>query len=1139
MVRFGDPNNGRFRMAVFLLAMLLVPAAFAQEKVLLQRRGTVGESSRYEGQANLALGGGGLEINVVIKQKTKLTVKEVNDYGFLTLESELEEMNVSFNGQEFPTEEAAGSKTVLYVDPTGLTTVLETDMEAEDDSGMTQRISQASQVIFSSDPVGPGDKWSHSYPGDKEALLPKAKVEFTFEDFETVSGVRAARLAMNYVEDQSGALKGTGKVWIDVASGETIKTDLSLSGSINLEGMESKGDIKITDKRVSGGLMAVETVGTDEGMDEGDMQDEGEGEDEENIDSTVEGFEKLEGLFPIYRKQEDDGRLKLYMEIPRANLDQYYMLQTTASTGDSASVVAGDPISDLVFQFQEKPNNMIYMVVPNFGFRADEHAPIMRAVKRSFSESYVEAFDIEAKQSDRDSVLIDISDLFLGNIGQVYDLMMGGGGGGLSLFGGGGYSPDREKSYVDYVKNFPENVAVRSIYAFDGTPEPSMGGPTTTADSRSLVVAISYNLFKLETESGFEPRAFDARVGYFTVDFDDMTDFATSTAREQLIMRWHLEKQDPDAQMSEPVEPIVFWLDNAIPDEYRMAVREGILAWNKAFEKIGYRNAIQVKQMPADADFDHSDLRYNIVRWVASPASAYAVAHFRTNPLTGEIVNASITVDANMVRFGTQELGEMVDPTSFFKKPTKEELLERLSKRGRCADCDYAHYALQQKELAGLAIEMVSGPLGPVNKQKYLDDLIRHVVAHEMGHILGLRHNFVASTQLTLEEMKDPAKVAKYNTAASVMDYVPFNPSAIKSAGLPYYSATLGEYDIWAIEYGYSDSVTSKADLDRLARGGAAKGLRWLGDEYADFYDPYVARFDISKEPIDYYQRMLQLSRYLIFELDKHSPRDGESYYEFTKDFNSLFANYSSAAARLSNYIGSYRKFNDFKGDPGGELPMQAVEADKQRRAFDLLKTYIFSERAFAFPKHYYQMFARDPKGGILESMLAGLDDYSMFDQFAGVQGSALSSVMNPGVLNRLWNFEFKAAPGEKVLTARTLLREVQDEVWSELKSGTSVSPLRRQLQREHINMLIQSGVPDFGASSEVSAMAWDQLRKLRTTLQAASRRGYDEATSLHVRESLMRVDRALNAIETIGGSSGPVGGGSILDLLMGRGKGK
>src|SRR5690606_20175203 len=143
----------------------------------------------------------------------------------------------------------------------------------------------------------------------------------------------------------------------------------------------------------------------------------------------------------------------------------------------------------------------------------------------------------------------------------------------------------------------------------------------------------------------------------------------------------------------------------------------------------------------------------------------------------------------------------------------------------------------------------------PVDKERYISDFIRHIVAHEMGHILGLRHNFVASTELTLEEMKNPAKVAKYNTSSSLMDYVPFNPSAIKQ-NMPYYTAGLGAYDYWAIEYGYGHEGATKSELARFAGSGAAKGLAWLGDEFADFNDPYVSRFDISKEPLDYWQRM-------------------------------------------------------------------------------------------------------------------------------------------------------------------------------------------------------------------------------------------------------------------------------------------
>jgi hypothetical protein len=256
---------------------------------------------------------------------------------------------------------------------------------------------------------------------------------------------------------------------------------------------------------------------------------------------------------------------------------------------------------------------------------------------------------------------------------------------GNPLFGGGGggFAIDREKTFVASVKGFPENVVVSTQYNFikGGPPSP---GVDTLSDSRSAVVVVNYNLFPLPNDpvtfaptNGFRSRLYDPRVGYFTgvegigpsfESFDPAKDTADDP-NVYYINRWDLKKKDPKAALSEPVQPIEFWLDNAIPLEYRTPIRDGVLLWNKAFAKMGFKDAIVVKQMPDDADWDPADMRHNIVRWVSSPYSggAYAVAHARPNPLTGQILNASILVDANWTRVINSEHKTLVDPAQAFE----------------------------------------------------------------------------------------------------------------------------------------------------------------------------------------------------------------------------------------------------------------------------------------------------------------------------------------------------------------------------------------------------------------------------------------------------------------------------------------
>ena len=357
----------------------------------------------------------------------------------------------------------------------------------------------------------------------------------------------------------------------------------------------------------------------------------------------MKDYEKLPGYFTLYRKKES-GRETLYMEIKEEQLGQLMMMETTASTGTSGRVVAGDPINDLVFKFQRGDGDKLLLVKPNLDHRVDPKLPIARAVQRSYpQEAYLDSFKIEASQADRKSILIDISGFFKSDIAQISQIFSGGGGGISALLGGGGggfYSMDREKTYTGAIKNFPENLVVEMNYHFVGGGRAgigAMGGADQLADPRSIPFKAVYNVFPLPTNSGYVPRLADPRVGYFLIDFQEYNDDSREDVMTRYIYRWDIRKKDPKAALSDPIKPITFWMDNAIPTEYRESVKEGLLLWNKAFEKVGISNAIVVNQMPDNADWDHADMRYNTIRWVESPASGYAVAQFRVSPVTGQI----------------------------------------------------------------------------------------------------------------------------------------------------------------------------------------------------------------------------------------------------------------------------------------------------------------------------------------------------------------------------------------------------------------------------------------------------------------------------------------------------------------------
>jgi hypothetical protein len=869
---------------------------------------------------------------------------------------------------------------------------------------------------------------------------------------------------------------------------------------------------------------------------------------EKTIDEVVKDYDKLPGLLTLYRKKEASGKETIYAEIREDQLGKLFFLQATASTGDAENIDAGDPINDTLFKFTKTGDDKIMIVVPNWEYRADPKSPLGRAVRRSFPDAYLQAFKIEAKQPDRKSLLIDISDFFRSDFSQITQALNGG---GFTLPGmpSGGYNLDREKTYIQAIKNFPENLVVYTQYHFNRSPR-SPGGDTL-ADPRSLPLMVDYNLVALPNDenyqptNGYRPRLADPRIGYFTTEYINFDDDSKEDQAVRYIYRWDLRKKDPNAALSEPVKPIVFWIDNAVPLEYRDDVRKGILNWNKAFEKIGIKDAIQVNQMPDDADWDHADMRYNVVRWIATPDRVFAISLMRSNPLTGQILNASVNVAANLTQYGKLQRRDLVDPAVAFAKGAamdsdlllsqKGPLPMQVQRRAYGNDPRYCELGEGLKDNAwfgDMALKVLA-PEGntPAREKEFTDQLLTEVVTHEMGHIMGLRHNFIASTEWTLDQLKDPQIVKEHGIGASVMDYNAFNISAIKAKGVDFYSQTIGIYDYWAIEYGYRD-LTPEEESSRLkliASQSNVPGHAFQSDEQAVVgIDPRVMRFDMSADPLAYWEQMLQLSRRLMSNLDHRLPKPGDSYWEFTRQFNSLLGTYANAAGVASRYVGGIELNRNHRGDAMERPTTLPIDVEKQRKALALLNTYVFSPTAFAFPERYYTKFTNDPFG------FSFSQDFPIEDQIAGIQRAALSRLFSGPVLRRIANSEFKrGGDPRRVLTLPMLFDSVSVNVWAELGPRQNVSTLRRQIQRTYVDtmvdMAIRGGVPD-----DARMLAWEQIRTLKRRITAArTAPSLDEYTRVHYADSLAKIDRALEARLTIGGQQQGLPA-NLLQLLLG-----
>lgn len=815
-----------------------------------------------------------------------------------------------------------------------------------------------------------------------------------------------------------------------------------------------------------------------------------EAEKPKTIDDLTKDFVKQNGLFTVYRQTKGMGDT-VYLEIPEAKLNKLMLLQVTSGSGlgDTASFVFhGQPLSDLPIKFVQLGDSRLRMMSPNLSHRAT-NPEAKRTIERSFPDAILDTFEIKARQPERKSILIDVTNFFKSDVGDLSTNLSG-------------YMLNPGVTSIDTVKDFPDNVVIRTVYGLSRM-SPYIPG------AKTVPWAVSFNLSELPENNGYKPRLGDPRIGYFSVSYDDLSDQSQIDPNVNLIERWHLEKADPSAAVSEPKKPIVFYIDNATPKEYRAAVRKGALMYNEAFEKVGFKNALVVKQMPDDADWDIADLRYNVIRWTTG--MPFAIALMRTNPLTGEILNACINMDGVFAAGAKADFERVLDPGSYARpKPT-----EASAKWGSLL-CDYAQAGAMDHANGLEALAAMEPTMPASEKKKFIDQYVTEVVAHEMGHCLGLRHNFVASTQFGPKELSDPATVAAHGIGGTVMDYNPYNIFAIGKKNVDFYSQHVGVYDYWAIEYGYKDfhAATPQGELPQLRALATQSGLPGHGyqsDGAANDFDPYVVRFDLGKEPLDRLEAMASLGRKMR-TVARRRLVSGSSYYDFTQSYLRGLNTQLQAAIGATNYLGGGRLSSTFIGDKGNQPPYSPVPAAQQRRALNLLVNALLADGALDLKREDVARLTFNPNApGNEAAGRARL--FPMRDRIVGLERSALMIAMQPDVLRRMQNNEFKVGAKGDTLTMADFFHATNAAVWSEVDNRKPISDMRRELQRAHLDTLCTLALGQSPAApTDAKTLALSGLRGLRSRIVAALPTASAEYTKPHLQECLMRIDRVLDA---------------------------
>ena len=488
----------------------------------------------------------------------------------------------------------------------------------------------------------------------------------------------------------------------------------------------------------------------------------------------VRDAKRSDGTLIVWQKDD-----RVWLELKPEDLDTPFFISTKLKTGIGEANFFGGLMEDSGIVEFRRIHNQIQLIWLNVGYLAKAGTPEARSVAASYSPSLLASAPVLSQpEPTRKSILVEANAMFMADlIGLGLD---------LQRTYRQGYSFDPRNSAITQVRTGADVVeldvlshfatgaiSVPSPILLPGVPMPSV--PRSLPDPRSMFLTVHYSLARLPAEPMRGRRA-DARVGYFETGRLDFSDDLQRTPRLRYVNRWRLEKKDPEAALSEPVRPITYWIDRTVPFKYRPAITAGVLEWNKAFEKIGFKNAIRVEVQADDAAFDTLDFGHASIRWLtdASPAFA-ATGPSHVDPRSGEILDADIGIESLSSRTLRSQRSQILSAVSFddpFPLPQDSAAALMLMKTGRA--CIYGDIAADQMAYAGELYD-ARGDLDPGSPEaeQFVEAFLKNVTMHEVGHTLGLRHNFRASRVYTQQQLADPAFTKANGIAGSVMEYAP------------------------------------------------------------------------------------------------------------------------------------------------------------------------------------------------------------------------------------------------------------------------------------------------------------------------------------------------------------------------------
>ncbi len=833
--------------------------------------------------------------------------------------------------------------------------------------------------------------------------------------------------------------------------------------------------------------------------------------------TVIKDAKSSEGLFTVWRKDE-----KVWIELKPEDFGRRYFLSPKIASGLGERMLygglmfggwMGSGAAPQAVQFR-RIHNQVQLIALNLDYAATPGTPAARAVDAAYSPSLVGSSAVASQpHPERQSILLDAGSLFLGD--------WPGYGIALQRAYRQSYSFDARHSAITTVRNEADqltlellghysspSIAVAQPNAPPGTPAPSV--PSTTPDPRSLFLATHLSLTPLPAEP-MRARKADARIGYFETAYADFSDDLQRSPRQRHVNRWRLEKKDPAEARSEPVKPITYWLDRNVPQKYRAALTEGVLEWNKAFEAIGFKDAIVVRQQPDDADFDTLDTRHASLKWMTNATPSFgAIGPSHVDPRSGEILDADIGFESLSARN---------------LRAARSQILARPASAGEAEpahDPQLCRHAEHAAEELGYALDVLAarGDFEPDSPEveRFVLDYYKWVTMHEVGHTLGLRHNFRASRVFSEAQIADPVYAASEPLTGSVMEYPPINLAGPGQPPVRGFQATLGPYDYWAIEYGYKPAApeAEAGELARIAARSAEPQLAYGTDEdNALGVDPETLHFDLGADPIVFARKRFAIARDLLARQEARELRPDGEYAVLRRSVAYALNDLGRVSTVLARQIGGVRTLRDAPGT--GRDPLQPVPAALQRDALDVLARGLLAADGIALSPRLQRRLAPD-YAERADALAAGqgpvATDYSLAGALLELQRGVLGQLMSEGVAARLLDSEAKSSERADHLPLAELHERLFNDIWSELKRGGDIAAPRRELQREHVNRLTALLLrPAPSSRADARSLLRAQSRRLLAGIEAALKRpGPGTAARAHLEDSADTLRRALDA---------------------------